>query len=60
MQVISEQTDIEVVFYDKYNQPKELAKRCCLKSSGTQFAEIKIRGFIKKSYVDSKGRKIIY
>ncbi|MGD9217162.1 MAG: hypothetical protein PVJ84_20290, partial [Desulfobacteraceae bacterium] len=60
MQVLRGQTDIEVVFYDKYNRPKELAKRCCLKSNGTQFSGIKVRGVVTKSCVDSKGRKIIY
>lgn len=60
MQVLKGQTDIEVVFFDKYNRPKELAKRCCLKSNGTQFTEIKVRGVVTKGHVDSKGRKITY
>jgi hypothetical protein len=60
MQALRGKTDIEVVFFDKYNRPKELAKRCCLKSNGTQFTEIKVRGVVKRGYVDSKGRKITY
>lgn len=60
LQVLRGQTDIEVVFFDKYNRPNELAKRCCLKSMGTQFSEIKIRGVVQRAYVDSKGRKITY
>lgn len=60
LQVLRGQADIEVVFFDKYNRPSELTKRCCLKSKGTQFSEIKIRGFVQKGYVDSKGRKITY
>lgn len=60
LQVVRGQADIEVVFFDKYNRPNNLVKRCCLKSNGTSFSEIKIRGVTQRGYVDSKGRKITY
>jgi len=60
LQVLRGQADIEVVFFDKYNRPNELAKRCCLNSKGTSFSEIKIRGVAHRGYVDSQGRKITY
>ena len=58
LQVIRGQSDIEVIVIDKDNRPNELAKRCSLNSSGTQFSEIKVRGTIKRGNVDSKGRTI--
>jgi hypothetical protein len=60
LQVLRGQADIEVVFFDKYNRPNELAKRCCLQSKGSSFSEIKIRGVAQRGHVDSKGRKITY
>lgn len=52
--------DIEINAWGKDGQVCQLLKRKDVQTDGTQFAELKVRGVIRLSEVDSKGRKILH